>query len=71
MGTTQLVILKQFGRNKTRWTFSLTPGTRSDAKPAKGARVRIFYHEEKGRRIADRVKILSPPAAAPASAIAK
>jgi hypothetical protein len=63
----QLVILKKFGRNQVRWTFVVNPRTAFDGKAAKGARVRIVYHEEKEQRIADRVKILepAPPGAAP------
>ena len=63
----QLVILKKFGRNQVRWTFVVNPNTAFDGKAAKGARVRIVYHEEKEQRIADRVKILepAPPGAAP------
>jgi hypothetical protein len=61
----QLVILKKFGRNQVRWTFVVNPKTAFDGKAAKGARVRIVYHEEKEQRIADRVKILEP---APAGA---
>ncbi len=56
----QVVILKKFGRNQVRWTFVVNPKTAFDGKAAKGARVRIIYHEEKGLRIADRVKILEP-----------
>ena len=65
--STQLVILKQFGRNKVRWTFVTNPKTKLDGKAAKGAHVRIFYHEEKGQRVADRVKIME---AAPESSTA-
>ena len=65
--STQLVILKQFGRNKVRWTFVTNLKTKQDGKAAKGARVRIFYHEEKGQRVADRVKIME---AAPESSAA-
>jgi hypothetical protein len=70
----QLAILKQFGRNKTQWTFVVNAKTAFDAKPAKGARVRILYHEDKSLRVADRVKILEAapaaksPAAKPAAA---
>ena len=56
----QVVILKKFGRNQVRWTFVVNLKTAFDGKAAKGARVRILYHEEKGLRIADRVKILEP-----------
>jgi hypothetical protein len=68
----QLVILKQFGRNKVRWTFVTSPKTKLDGKAAKGARVRIFYHEEKGQRVADRIKImeLAPGSSASADATA-
>jgi hypothetical protein len=65
----QLAILKQFGRNKTQWAFVVNAKTAFDAKPAKGARVRILYHEEKGLRVADRVKILeAAPVTSTASA---
>jgi hypothetical protein len=65
----QLAILKQFGRNKAQWAFVVNAKTAFDAKPAKGARVRILYHEEKGLRVADRVKILeAAPATSTASA---
>ena len=69
----QLVILKKFGRNQVRWTFVVNPKTAFDGKAAKGARVRIVYHEEKEQRIADRVKILepAPPGAAPAATATK
>src|ERR1700676_5112363 len=46
----QLVILKKFGRNQVRWTFVVNPRTAFDGKAAKGARVRIVYHEEKDRK---------------------
>jgi hypothetical protein len=69
----QLAILKKFGRNQVRWTFVVNPKTAFDGKAAKGARVRIVYHEEKEQRIADRVKILepAPPGAAPPAPAAK
>jgi len=69
----QLVILKKFGRNQVRWTFVVNPKTAFDGKAAKGARVRIVYHEEKEQRIADRVKILepAPPGAAPPTTATK
>lgn len=72
----QMIILKKFGRNQVRWTFVVNGRTAFDNKAAKGARVRIVYHEEKEQRIADSVKILEPAPAgaapvAPASPAAK
>ena len=56
----QVVILKQFGRNTTKWNFVVNAKTRLETKPAKGMRVRINYHEEKNLRIADRIRLAAP-----------
>jgi hypothetical protein len=57
---TQVVLLKQFGRNTTKWNFVVNSKTKLEAKPAKGVRVRIYYHEEKNLRIADRIRPAAP-----------
>jgi len=60
-GTTQLVLLKTFGRNQARWTFVLNPKTKLDGKPTRGERVRIYYYDDvKGQRVAEQIKILAP-----------
>ena len=53
---TQIVLLKTFGKNETKWTFVVNLKTKIEAKPTKGQRIRISYHEEKGVRIADRIR---------------
>ena len=70
-GPTQLVLLKQFGRNQAHWNFVLNPKTKLEGKLTKGERVRIYYYDDaKGQRVAEQVKILSqatPASAAPAA----
>ena len=61
-----LVLIKQFGRNKVNWNFTLTPKTALDGKLVKAERVRVYYHEEKGQRVAERVRIVE---AAPTAAV--
>ena len=53
-----LVLIKQFGRNKVNWNFTLTPKTTLDGKLVKAERVRVYYHEEKGQRVAERVRVV-------------
>lgn len=73
VSSTRLVLIKQFGRNKTDWTFQLSGDTKMQGVPAKAARVTVYYHEEKGQRIADKIKVLpgkpgaakAPPPGAP------
>ncbi len=55
---TRLVISKATGKNKSDWPFALSPQTKIQGKLAKGARVTVYYHEEKTQRIAHRVKVL-------------
>jgi hypothetical protein len=62
----RIILLRQFGRNKVRWTFVLAPHSAAPAELTKGARARIYYHDEKGQHLADRWKVIAPPAAAPA-----
>ena len=65
-GPTQLVLLKQFGRNQAHWNFVLNPKTKVEGKLTKGERVRIYYYDDaKGQRVAEQIKILAP--ATPAS----
>lgn len=59
-GATQLVLLKTFGRNQARWNFVLNAKTKLDGKVTKGARVRIYYHDDKGQRVAEQIKVLTP-----------
>jgi hypothetical protein len=63
---TRIILMRQIGRNKVPWTFATASRTVPLTGLVKGARVRIYYHEEKGQRIADRWKIIVPPK--PASA---
>lgn len=65
---TQVTILKKVGRNTTKWNFVVNANTKLETKPAKSMRVRIYYHEEKTLRIADRIK--SAPAAPASPAVA-
>ena len=58
MSATKLTMTKQFGRNKAQWNFTIPPKTTVPAEVSKGARVTIYYHEEKDIRIADRIKLL-------------
>jgi hypothetical protein len=61
---TQLTILKKFGRNKARWNFAVTPKTKVDGRLLPTVRVRVYYHEDKGQKVADRVKIMGLGASA-------
>jgi len=67
-GPTQLVLLKQFGRNQAHWNFVLNPKTKVEGKLTKGERVRIYYYDDaKGQRVAEQIKILAPASPAPAA----
>lgn len=69
-GPTQLVLLKQFGRNQAHWNFVLNPKTKLEGKLTKGERVRIYYYDDaKGQRVAEQIKVLTP--ATPAGPAAK
>jgi len=63
----RIILLRQFGRNKVRWTFILAPHSAAPADLTRGVRARIYYHDEKGQHLADRWKVIEPPAAAPAA----
>ena len=65
--SSQVVILKKFGRNTTRWTFLINAKSKLDIKPIKNQRVRIYYHEEKGQRIAERIRLADPSGAKPSA----
>jgi hypothetical protein len=58
---TRIILLRQFGRNKVPWTFVLAPHSAAPADLTKGARARIYYHDEKGQHLADRWKLIAPP----------
>jgi len=64
----QVTILKKVGRNTTKWNFVVNPKTKLETKPAKSMRVRIYYHEEKSQRIADRIKTAPPTSTSPPAA---
>jgi len=38
----------------------LNAKTKLDGKVTKGARVRIYYHDDKGQRVAEQIKVLTP-----------
>jgi len=65
----RIVLLRQFGRNKVRWTFVLAPHSDAPTELAKGARARVYYHDDKGQHVADRWKVIAPPT--PSSAAPK
>lgn len=54
---TSLAISKAVGKNKSEWTFALTPKTKTQGSATKNAKVTVYYHEEKDQKIADRVKV--------------
>lgn len=57
----RLVLLHARGRTKQRMAFTLTPETRESIHLMKGERIRIFYREIGGSRIAARIR-KAPPA---------
>jgi hypothetical protein len=64
-GTTQLILLKTFGRNQARWNFVLNPKTKLEGKLTKGERVRIYYYSDaKEQRVAEEIKVLAPATSA-------
>jgi hypothetical protein len=58
-----IVLLKHVGQHKTQWDFVLTHDTQIPSGVTKGVRVTIYYHEDNGHRIADRVKVVAVTAA--------
>ncbi len=58
-----IVLLKHVGQHKTQWDFVLTHDTQIPAGVTKGVRVTIYYHEDNGHRIADRIKVVAVTAA--------
>jgi hypothetical protein len=65
---TSLVISKAAGKGKSEWTFVVTPKIKTQGPVAKGAKVTVYYHEEKDQKIADRIKVweATPATKAPA-----
>jgi len=55
-----IVLLRHIGRNKVSWAFATTSRSVSLTGLNKGARVTIYYHVDKGVRIADRWKVVIP-----------
>ena len=54
-----IVLLKHVGQHKTQWDFMLTHETQIPPGVVKGVRVTIYYHEDGGHRIADRIKVVA------------
>lgn len=63
-----LVISKSVGKQKSDWTFVRNADTKVQGTLAKDTRVTVYYHTEKDKKIAHRVKVLEakPEAKAPA-----
>jgi hypothetical protein len=56
---TEIVMLHSVGKNTTHWDFVLTHATQIPAGVNKGVRVTIYYHDDNGKRIADRIKVVA------------
>jgi len=56
---TEIVMLHNVGKNQTHWDFVLTHATQIPAGVNKGVRVTIYYHDDGGKRIADRIKVVA------------
>ena len=54
-----IVMLHNVGKNQTHWDFVLTHATQIPAGVNKGVRVTIYYHDDNGKRIADRIKVVA------------
>jgi len=54
-----IVMLHNVGKNQAHWDFVLTKATQIPAGVTKGVRVTIYYHDDNGKRIADRIKVLA------------
>lgn len=59
---TRIVIAKGHGRKKTNLSFVRTNQSRTVGILNRGAKVTVYYHEEEGKKIVDRVKVLEPAA---------
>jgi hypothetical protein len=55
----ELVLLKTVGKHQSKWDFVLTHDTQIPDGVNRGVRVTIYYHEDNGKRIADRVKVVA------------
>jgi hypothetical protein len=55
----ELVLLKSVGKHQSKWDFVLTHDTQIPDGVNRGVRVTIYYHEDNGKRIADRVKVVA------------
>jgi hypothetical protein len=54
-----IVLLKTVGKHQSKWDFVLTHDTQIPDGVNRGVRVTIYYHEDNGKRIADRVKVVA------------
>jgi hypothetical protein len=71
LSDTSLVVAKGRGEKKTNFSFVRAPETRTTGTLKRGVKVTVFYHEEKGKKIADRIKILEEPAPLPPLKVTK
>jgi hypothetical protein len=55
----EIVLLKTVGKHQSKWDFVLTHDTQIPDGVNRGVRVTIYYHEDNGKRIADRVKVVA------------
>jgi hypothetical protein len=58
---TNLMMAKGQGKAKSEWTFVRNNKTATRGTLAKDAKVTVFYHEEKGRKIAHRINVWPAP----------
>jgi hypothetical protein len=55
----EILLLKTVGKHQSKWDFVLTHDTQIPDGVNRGVRVTIYYHEDNGKRIADRVKVVA------------
>jgi hypothetical protein len=63
---TTIVVTRGRGKQKTNWSFVRNEKTKTIGLLTRAAKVTVYYHEENGKRIAERIKVLeaaTPPAA--------
>lgn len=64
-----MVIAKGRGTKKENWSFVRTEKTRTTGILNRNCKVTVYYREEYGKRIAERIKVLE--AAVPATSTVK
>lgn len=60
-----LTIAKGRGEKKTNLTFVRNAKTRTVGTLKRSVKVTVYYHDEKGKKLADRIKVLDEPPPAP------